>query len=161
MAQISALGHLCAFLLEKLSLDKSAIVGHQELVPTICPGGRWNEWKSLVLKAVDEAPRRSFKPLYHYMLFWQKEDDWASEEWEAAKSYVAKFRPACGFSVREALQARYVTIVGNEDKVGKETEELLLRSGCKVERLSYADIASLKELLDDMVTKGKRFLTLV
>jgi len=74
---------------------------------------------------------------------------------------VAKFRPTCGFSVKEALQARYVTIVGTEDKVGKETEELLRRSGCKVERLSYADIASLQKLFDDMVTKGKRFLSLV
>jgi hypothetical protein len=160
MAQISALGHLCAFLLEKLGLDKSAIVGHQELVPTICPGGKWKEWKSLVLKAVDEAPRQGFKPLYHYMLFWQKGDNWASEEWEAARNYVAKFRPTCGFSVKEALQARYVTIVGDEDKVGKDAEELLIRSGCKVERLSYADIASLKKLLDDMVAKGQRFLSL-
>lgn len=154
-SQIQALGHLCAYLLEKMNLGKEAIVGHQELVPTICPGGRWKEWKEMVLRAVDEAPRRGFKPLYHYVLFWGP-----GEEWEAARSYIARFRPACGFSVQEALQARYVTIVGSEDRVGKETEELLKRSGCRVERLNYSSIDSLKETLDDMVARGKRFLTL-
>lgn len=161
MAQISALGHLCAYLLEKLNLSKEAIVGHQELLPTICPGERWKEWKSMLFKAVDEAPRQSFKPLYHYMLFWQTQDAWASEEWEAAKNYIARFRPTCGFSIHDALQARYVTIVGGEEKISKDVEELLKRSGCKVERIVYTDIASLKKLLDDLVAKGKRFLALV
>ncbi len=159
-AQIQALGHLCAFLLEKLNLGKEAVVGHQELVPTICPGGRWKEWKGLLLKAIDEAPRRGFKPIYHYVLFWQTPEDWASEEWEAAQNYIARFRPTCGFSVQEALQARYVTIVGNEDRIGRETEELLRRSGCRVERLAYGDLSSLKETLDRMVAQGRRFLTL-
>jgi len=90
-AQIMALGHLCAYLLEKLRLGKEAIVGHQELVPTICPGRKWKEWKELLLKAVDEAPRKGFKPLYHYLLFWQTREDWAREEWEAAQNYIARF----------------------------------------------------------------------
>ncbi len=157
-AQIMALGHLCAYLLEKLRLGKEAIVGHQELVPTICPGRKWKEWKELLLKAVDEAPRKGFKPLYHYLLFWQTREDWAREEWEAAQNYIARFRPSCGFSIHDALNARYVTIVGDEDKISKETEELLKRSGCKVERFIYPDIASLRKLFDDLAAKGKRFL---
>ncbi len=158
--QIQALGHLCAYLLEKLNLSKEAIVGHQDLIPTVCPGGKWKEWKGMLLRAIDEAPRKGFKPLYHYVLFWQDQQGWASEEWEAIKNYIARFRPACGFSVQEALQARYVTIIGGEDKIGNEAEELLRRSGCKVERITYESVNSLKEILDEMAARSKRFLTL-
>jgi len=162
-AQIASLAHLCAYLLQQLGLGKEAIIGHQEAVPTICPGGEWlkgRRWKDIVLKAMDEAPRRYPKRLFHYVLFWQKPDSWARKEWEAATRYIARFRPTCGFSIHDAMQARYVTIIGDKSQIGEDAEELLRKSGCQVERIAKADIAELKKLLDSLARKGKRFLSL-
>lgn len=162
-AQMLALAHLCAYLLQRLNLGKEAIIGHQEVIATICPGGEWlkgRRWKDMLLEEIDRAPRMRPKTLYHYVLFWQKPDAWAEREWEAARQYIARFRPTCGFSIHDAMQARYVTIIGDKSQIGEDAERLLVNSGCRVERIAKPSIQELKELLDDLARKGKRFVRL-
>jgi hypothetical protein len=99
------------------------------------------------------------KTIGHYVLFWQRADDWAKEDYAAAVNYVARFRPTHGFSVEDAGNAEYVTIVGGPAGVSPAAEQTLRAAGCKVERLAGADFAETKRLLDDLAQRGKRFQT--
>ena len=99
------------------------------------------------------------KTIGHYMLFWQRADAWAQEDWGAAAAYFARFRPTAGFSPDDAKTAEYVTIVGGVAGVPYETEQMLIAAGCKVERLAGADFADTKRMLDDLAKTGKRFKT--
>ena len=160
-AQLLSLAHLCAYLLQRLKLTKEAIIGHQEVIATLCPGGEWLKgrcWKNILLEEIDKAPRKRPKLLYHYVLFWQKEDSWAEAEWEAARSYIARFRPTCGFSIHDAMQAAHVTVIGDETQIGEGAVELLRRAGCKVERITKPTIEELRALFEEMAQEGKRFL---
>ncbi len=95
----------------------------------------------------------------HYMLFWQRADTWAKEDWEAAANYFARFRPTTGFSSDDAKNAEYVTIVGGVAGVPYETERTLIAAGCKVERLAGVDFNDTKRMLDELASSGKRFRT--
>jgi hypothetical protein len=99
------------------------------------------------------------KPLGHYLLFWQTPDDWAEEDFLGAQSYIGRFRVSVGFSLDDAMQAEYVTIVGGPLGVSPEAEALLRVAGCKVERLAGDSFEETKALLDQMAEQGRRFLT--
>jgi hypothetical protein len=99
------------------------------------------------------------KTIGHYMLFWQRSDSWAREDWGAAANYFARFRPTAGFSPDDAQAADYVTIVGGVGGVSYETEQMLLAAGCKVERLAGVDFSDTKRMLDDLALSGRRFRT--
>ena len=101
----------------------------------------------------------SEKPLGHYLLFWQTPDDWAQQDLLGAQKYIGRFRVTIGFSLDDALQAQYVTIVGGPLGVSSEAEALLRAAGCKVERVAGDTFEATKALLDQMAEEGKRFLT--
>ena len=93
------------------------------------------------------------------MLFWQRQDDWAKEDWAAAANYFARFRPTAGFSADDARTAEYVTIVGGVGGVPAETEQGLVAAGCKIERLAGVNFADTKQMLDSLAQSGRRFRT--
>jgi hypothetical protein len=76
------------------------------------------------------------KPFTHYLLLPTFEWGVSEWHWRAALEYVKAHRPACGFSVEEALQARHVTLFGNEQSLSVEIENRLRKSGCEVERVT-------------------------
>jgi len=76
------------------------------------------------------------KPLTHYLLLPTFEWGVSEWHWRAALDYVKAHRPACGFSVEEAQQARRVTLFGNEQSLGVEIENRLRKAGCEVERVA-------------------------
>jgi len=167
-AQMQSVAHLAAWLALKLKIPLDNIKGHKEFPenPTMCPGSEWLEgrkWKEMVhdrIRAVwDGALTPPAKTIGHYMLFWQRADAWAKEDYTAALNYVARFRPTLGFSPEDARNAEYVTIVGGPLGVPPETEEMLKRAGCKVERLAGRDFADTQRILDDLAQRGQRFLT--
>jgi N-acetyl-anhydromuramyl-L-alanine amidase AmpD len=170
--QLDAAAQLCTWLLQELKLPIEAIKGHKDYVVTQCPGNQWDggsNWRQALLDkvkaiqaslaAVPVSP--AAKPLEHYVLFWQYPDSWAQKDWEGAENYIGRFRPTCGFSLDDALRARYVTIIGGPLGVSTEVEQLLRQSGCIVERIAGADEAKTKKILDDLAKKGQRFLTIV
>ncbi len=99
------------------------------------------------------------KVIGHYMLFWQRADDWAREDFNSATNYIARFRPTLGFSPDDARQAEYVTIVGGPAGVPTEVEQMLRDAGCKVERLAGRDFADTRRMLDELAQSGRRFQT--
>ncbi len=170
-AQLESGGKLVAWLVQELKLTNSEIQGHKESMNTQCPGKQWQEdqhWKRMLLAQV-EATQETFvgvipataKVIGHYVLFYQLPDgSWAEKDWANAKKYIAAFKPTCGFSVDDAKQAEYVTIVGGPGGVSLEVEAILRTAGCKMERVAGKDEAETKKLLDNMAKSGQRFLSL-
>lgn len=166
--QIESVGRLAAWLMQKLNVPLKNVMGHKEFPEnaTSCPGNDWTtgqKWKEMVIaqiKATQEgAPGPAAKTIGHYMLFWQRADNWAKEDWEAAANYFARFRPTAGFSPEDARNAEYVTIVGGVAGVPYETEQMLIAAGCKVERLAGVNFADTKRMLDELASTGRRFKT--
>jgi len=97
------------------------------------------------------------KNLYHYVLlptFEWGASDW---HWHAAMDYVRVFHPTCGFSLDEARNAEFVTIVGNEQGINKNVEDELRSVGCKVERICGKDGEETKRRLSEMAKSKTRF----
>ncbi len=166
--QIERTGHLVAWLMQKLNIPIANVCGHKEFPQnaTTCPGGDWlagKKWKETLvtrIKGVQAGQMQMMtKSIGHYMLFWQRQDAWAKEDWEAAANYFARFRPTAGFSPDDARNAEYVTIVGGVAGVSYETEQALTGVGCKVERLAGVNFADTKRMLDDLAQTGRRFKT--
>lgn len=121
------------------------------------------------IKAVRELPRhpRYFswnkpekslkssypKPIYHYLLLPAGAGGRAWPE-----KYMERFHPTCGFSLEEAMQAEFVTILGDTLGVGLQEERKVRAAGCKVERVGGKDLKESRKLLDAMASEGKRFL---
>lgn len=167
-AQLQSAAHLSAWLAQKLRIPLDNIKGHKEYPqnPTECPGDDWlvgKQWKLLLHDRVRAALAGDLKPavktIGHYVLFWQRADDWAHEDYSAAADYVARFRPTLGFTPEDARNARYVTIVGGPAGVPPETEQMLRDAGCQVERLAGRDFADTKRMLDELAQRGQRFQT--
>lgn len=168
--QIDAAAHLTAWLMQELAIQERNILGHKEFPDndTSCPGETWLKrmiWKNMLLDAVRAVksggqPDSSLKPLNHYVLFWQKVDSWAQQDWQAAEQYIGRFRPTSGFSLDDAMQAEFVTIVGGVAGVSYEAEQMLRSAGSQVERIAGVDYADTKRILDQLAANGQRFLTL-
>lgn len=95
--------------------------------------------------------------LHHYVLLPTYEwgvPDW---HWNAVREYVKAFRPACGFSPEEAREARFVTIVGNEQGIPSEVERALVHAGCKVDRIDGPDGTAIEAQLNRLAHCGQRF----
>jgi len=146
------------------------VVGHMEVLATACPGKQWLEgkkWKAQlrqeIAKVQQEAvepepePVPGVKPIYHYLLFWAHDGQWAEKDWINARNYVGAFRPSVGFVATDAAQAEYVTIVGGPLGVSKEVEDWLKAAGSKVERIAGQDEADTQRMLDELVQEGRRF----
>ncbi len=172
--QLVATANLVAWLLDDLDLSLEAIHGHNDYINTQCPGDTWKTtWRAQLMGRVKDilagagpvigptpTPTPTLKALGHYLLFWQTPTDWARDDWHSAENYVARFRVTMGFSVDDAMQAEYVTIVGGPLGVSPEAEARLKAAGCQVERIAGATAAETKAILDDMAARGQRFLTL-
>ena len=171
-AQITAGAHLIAWLLDHLNIALTAVHGHKEFAKTTCPGQQWDQglrWRDNLWQAIQDnlagagpkgATSQAGKTLYHYLLFWQNKDGWAEKDLAGAANYIAHFRPTMGFSLEDAIDAEYVTIVGGPLGVSAEDEARLRASGCQVERIAGNSEAATKALLDNLARQNRRFLRL-
>lgn len=168
-AQLQAGAHLVAWLMQALGIALDNVKGHKEFMDTACPGAQWLEgekWKEMLqteIAKVQEAasepsppPSPDEKTIHHYMLFWARDADWAKADWLNAQNFVGTFRPTAGFSVEEAAQAEYVTIIGGPLGVPRKVEEQLKAAGCRVDRIAGKDEADTKRLLDEFVERASR-----
>ena len=95
------------------------------------------------------------------MLFWHRgAGNWAEWDFVSSIDYIAMFKPTVGFSVAEAKQAKYVTIVGGTGGVPASAETQLKAAGCQVERLSGRTQEETNQMLYDLVSQNKRFRSL-
>jgi hypothetical protein len=166
-AQLEATAALVAHLCGRLRLYAAlgGVIGHSELASVRCPGAQWQKgarWRNQLLDRVgqmQEAARlRRQRAIGHYVLF--ADGDEPDAVWDAARAYVRRFRPTCGFSVEAARHAEFVTIVGDESAIPPAVEDELRLAGCIVERITAGDATALKALLDQMAENGQRFWTI-
>jgi hypothetical protein len=72
------------------------------------------------------------KNISHYLLL--PEYDWGISPWhlEVALPFVRKYRPTIGYSLEEAKNATFVTVVMDEDVFSADSMDILKKAGCKV-----------------------------
>jgi N-acetyl-anhydromuramyl-L-alanine amidase AmpD len=155
-AQMDAAARLVAWLMDAVSVpDIENVVGHKEVGITACPGDQWLQgvrWKDALHARI--LSYRTSKPVELYLLFWDHGDAWARTDWHNAQNYIAHFRPTTGFTTADAMLARHVVIVGGPAGVSGEDEARLRAAGCDVHRLSGANEAETKAMLDELVAQN-------
>ncbi len=164
-AQLRAGAHLVAWLMQELNIPLARVWGHREFPDnnTVCPGSEWtqgNRWRDMLWERIEQVQSGvGVKTIRHYMLFWQRPypGPMARQDLVNAISYVVSFRPTIGFSVQDARNAEYVTIVGNEAGISAAEEKLLRASGCKVERIAGRDEEETSRILAELANLGRRF----
>ncbi len=167
-AQVRAGAHLIAWLMQELGIPQENVWGHKEYPEnvTVCPGSEWREgkrWRELLFHNIAQVRSGLMaKPLHHYLLFWQRPypGPFAEADLKNAMPYIRRFRPTLGFSVEDAMNAAFVTIVGGDAGVSGEDEVRIRQSGSQVERLAGRDEAETAKMLEELAKQGKRFRTL-
>ena len=166
-AQLRSGAHLVSWLMQELGIPLARVWGHREFPDntTVCPGSEWtmgNRWRDLLFERIEQIQAGiGIKSVRHYLLFWQRAypGPLARQDFVNAINYIVRFRPAVGFSVHDARNAEYVTIVGGEAGISAAEEETLRSSGCKVERIAGRDEEETSRLLAEMAGSGRRFRT--
>ncbi len=164
-AQIRSGAHLIAWLMQEHDIPLARVYGHREFPDnvTVCPGSEWtggNRWRDQLFARIDQVKKGiGIKSIRHYMLFWQRDypGPLARQDFINAIGYVARFRPTLGFSLDDARNAEYVTIVGNQAGLDEATEQLLRNSGCKVERIAGRNEDETGRMLAELARLGRRF----
>ena len=164
-AQLRAGAHLLAWLMQELNIPLARVWGHREFPDntTICPGSEWtlgNRWRDLLFERIEQVQAGvGVKSIRHYMLFWQRPypGPLARQDFVNAINYIVRFRPAIGFSVHDARNAEYVTIVGSEAGISAAEEASLRNSGSRVERIAGRDEEETSRMLAELASLGRRF----
>lgn len=156
-AQLRAGAHLLAWLMQELNIPLARVWGHREFPDnmTVCPGSEWtqgNRWRDLLFEQIGQIQRGAgLKTIRHYLLL-------PPGQWiDSATVYIARYRPTVGYSIEEARNAEYVTIVGSEADVSAASEQQLVEAGCKVERIVGRTDVELGQMLAEMVRVGRHF----
>jgi N-acetyl-anhydromuramyl-L-alanine amidase AmpD len=164
-AQLRAGAHLTAWLMQELNVPLARVWGHREFPDntTVCPGSEWtlgNRWRDLLFERIEQIQAGvGIKSVRHYLLFWQRSypGPLARQDFVNAINYIVRFRPAVGFSLNDARNAEYVTIVGGEAGISETEEKALINSGCKVERVAGRDEEETSRMLSELANLGRRF----
>jgi N-acetyl-anhydromuramyl-L-alanine amidase AmpD len=164
-AQLRSGAHLTAWLMQELGIPLARIWGHREFPDntTVCPGSEWtlgNRWRDLLFERIEQIQAGvGVKSVRHYMLFWQRSypGPLARQDLVNSINYIVRFRPAIGFSLNDARNAEYVTIVGSEAGISAAEEKALQNSGCKVERIAGRDEEETSRMLSELASLGRRF----
>lgn len=164
-AQLRSGAHLTAWLMQELNIQLARVWGHREFPDntTVCPGSEWtlgNRWRDLLFERIEQIQAGvGVKSVRHYMLFWQRSypGPLARQDFVNSINYIVRFRPVIGFSVNDARNAEYVTIVGSEAGISAAEEKALQNSGCKVERIAGRDEEETSRMLSELASVGRRF----
>ena len=88
--------------------------------------------KQPVLKSIKHSSKlKQEKCISHYLLL--PEYDWGISPWhlEVALPFIRKYRPTIGYSIEEAKNATFVTIVMDQDVFTDNDIDSLQQAGCK------------------------------
>ncbi|MHB8674786.1 MAG: hypothetical protein ACYDAK_14050, partial [Candidatus Limnocylindrales bacterium] len=119
---------------------------------------------SLPIKAIVAPTDSKKRPIYHYVLFNNgTEPQGGISTWtpramiSGIAEYVDFFRPTIGFSLDEAREARFVTVVGSDTPSLLRIEARLRRDGCRVERINASTERDAKDAFAELVRRRRRF----
>jgi len=160
--QIHSGARLIAWMLQEFELQLTDILGHNEFSynATPCPGSEWqegNRWRDTLMAEIERV--QSGIPPYHYVLFPSEES--MTETLEDASHYFDEFKPVAGTFLEDALQARYVTLIGAGTISTAEAERRLADAGVVIDPLEDSDAISATQSLLQLVHDGRRFRSLL
>jgi hypothetical protein len=91
------------------------------------------------VKAEEMAPlpNRTNKVIDHYVLLPEASSPDFHQRWAALGALVLTSKPIIGFSSDIALEAKKVTIIGDENQVPAPIERALRNAGCEVQRVPH------------------------
>lgn len=168
-AQMDALKKFALHLMEKYNVPPENVRGHRELTGsnTHCPGFNFDPdalRTSLRAALTVEKPAvgPAVQPGEHVLVFWRRADGtWSQTDFNSAAAYIARFQPDITFAAdRVPGHWKYATIVGGPGGVSEAQMRSLADAGVQVERVGGATAALTKARLDELASKGQRFLTL-
>jgi hypothetical protein len=108
--------------------------------------------ETLELTIPAEGEAGEARALLHYVLFGPAGAKGERTNFLLAAEYLARFRPAFGYSLADARHAARVTIIG--DGYEPSDEAMLLEAGCQVERISGGPDA-VRAALDARIALGQ------
>ena len=160
--QIHSGSRLIAWLVQEFQLQNSNVLGHQEFSnnATACPGSEWlggNIWRDTLIAEIGRV--QSGVLSYHYVLFPTEEAMIATMA--EASHYFDEFKPVAGTLLEDALQARYVTLVGSGTGPAAEVERRLASAGVEIDRLDESEAISAPQRLLQLAHDGRRFRSLL
>jgi len=169
-AQMEALKKFVLHLIEKYNIPPENARGHRELTGcnTHCPGlnfdlDAFRASLRAVLAATEEpAAGPTVPPGEHVLVFWRHADGtWAQTDFHSAAAYIARFQPDVTFAVEKAPgRWKYATVVGGPAGVTETQLQALAQAGVQVERVGGATAQETRAMLEELASKGQRFLTL-
>ena len=160
--QIHSGARLIAWLVQEFALQLTDVLGHNEFSynATPCPGSEWLEgkrWRDTLIGEIERV--QSGIPRYHYVLF-PSEESMAKTVAEAG-NYFDEFKPDAGTLLEDALQARYVTLVGAGTISSAEAERRLADAGVEIDHLDDTDAIPATLRLLQLAQDGRRFRSLL
>lgn len=169
-AQMDALSKFVLHLMEKYHIPPENVRGHRELTGchTRCPGLNFDldafraSLQAALAARVTPVAGPAVQPGEHVVVFWRHaEGTWAQTDFHSAAAYIARFQPDITFAVDKVPgRWKYATVVGGPGGVTEAQVQVLAAAGVQVERVGGATAQDTKALLDGLVSKGQRFLTL-
>jgi len=160
--QIHSGARLIAWLLQEFALQLTDVLGHNEFSynSTPCPGSEWLEgkrWRDTLMAEIERV--QSGIPPYHYILFPSEES--MTKTVAEASHYFDEFKPVAGTFLEDALEARYVTLVGAGTISTAEAERRLVDAGVGIDHLDDSDAISATQRLLQLALEKRRFRTLL
>jgi len=89
--------------------------------------------KRMQSQTTPPGPDPAGKRFEHYFLIPPEAEELAQGAWQTIQDYLRTYRPTCGYSIEEAMQAERVTVLGDEPPM--DLVERLQTAGCLVEPL--------------------------
>ena len=160
--QIHSGARLIAWLLQEFALQLTDVLGHNEFSynSTPCPGSEWLEgkrWRDTLMAEIERV--QSGIPPYHYILFPSEES--MTKTVAEASHYFDEFKPVAGTFLEDALEARYVTLVGAGTISTAEAERRLVDAGVGIDHLDDSDAISATQRLLQLAHEKRRFRSLL
>ncbi|MBX3014925.1 MAG: N-acetylmuramoyl-L-alanine amidase [Caldilineaceae bacterium] len=163
-AQLRSGAHLVAWLMQELHLPLARVWGHREFPEntTVCPGSEWtlgNRWRDLLFERIEQVQTGiGVKNLRHYLLLGQQGwQDVGGYTFPDLLAYIERFQPTVGFSLEDAKYAEYVTLIGGEAAISAANEAILVKHGCKIDRVAGRDPQETIRLVKELVRLNRRF----
>lgn len=163
-SQLRSGAHLIAWLMQELHLPMARVWGHREFPEntTVCPGSEWtmgNRWRDLLFERIEQVQTGiGVKNIRHYLLLGQQEGrDLGVYTFSDVLAYIERFQPTVGFAIEDAKYAEYVTLVGGEASISAANEAILVKHGCKVDRIAGRDPQETMRLVKELVKLNRRF----
>ncbi len=92
------------------------------------------------------------KPIAHYVMLPARSGRDIAQDWSNLAPFALAVKPVIGFSVQEAMLARRVSLIGDEESIPNSIEVILREADCEVHRFNDSNGEALLRAVADNVS---------